>query len=638
MRQSHTSKLDLSQIPKVVCALDLETTGKDVNRAELAVAGLKVYTWDVQRESHLPGPYEHYAPTDLPALQQRLDELPGPIIGHNIFGFDYQVLRRYLNVEHLIEKSADTLHFLYEQDGGGEDGTRYSLDQLAKENLGEGKKAKAKTIPKLIKEGKLDEVLAYNERDCDLSFRIWWKMVSERHISAGEAWDDDGEFFEVTYNLGEKDINVLTCATPRFTYTAWATQLERDGWIVMPPQEVKRREKERERQRKEAWEAARTREQAMREFIAQHLRDDIPRKFADIPPSGFLEDPDGPQASFRLEEARALLMRAGLPKSVWAEEVVRQLLRGRFVHPARLVIAGRPDDLEGRAETMKSILAALAADGYTPHYHADSEPDGDAISLDGPPPTFAEQHVIRMQERYDELEAMYPDDPNIQVLRLPLAEDFHFAYTRAMRGLRGDGYIVFQDGSYVLDIDEIDLFELQPKVLTSEERTALDAYIQDHPNECTEPSTSEARADLEASIGEVENMELYMNAMFRKGHHHQNPLDGKLIINLKWPAEQDGKDETTIAASPNVIQGHTLTTGDYIIYRIGEPTPANPDAPAQPVLEKKSGIPMLGYVGEVIDFTDTRIVIWSSWENARYHVRPSDVVLIGKEKRGTNTA
>ena len=69
-----------------------------------------------------------------------------------------------------------------------------------------------------------------------------------------------------------------------------------------------------------------------------------------------------------------------------------------------------------------------------------------------------------------------------------------------------------------------------------------------------------------------------------------------------------------------------------IIYRVGEPTPANPDAPAQPVLEKKSGIPMLGYGGEVIDFTDTRIVIWSGWENARYYVRPSDVVLIGKEK------
>ena len=565
MRQSHASKLDLSQVPKVVCALDLETTGKDANRAELAVAGLKVYTWDAQREGYLPGPYEHYAPTDLPALQQRLDELPGPIIGHNIFGFDYQVLRRYINVQHLIEKSADTLHFLYEQDGGGEDGTRYSLDQLAKENLGEGKKAKASTIPKLIKEGKLDEVLACNERDCDLSFRIWWKMVSERHISAGEAWDDDGEFFEVTYNLGEKDINVLTCATPRFTYTAWATQLERDGWIVMPPQEAKRRTKERERQRIEAQEVVNRRHSAMQEFIKQHLRDDIPRKFAQ-------SNSDNTPASSRLvEEARALLGRAGLPRTAWAEDVICRLLQGeKYVSPARLELAGRPDNPEERIELIKSILAALADDGYKPCYYTGYDnPDDDAISLADPPPkppTFAEQHVSRMQERYEELEALYgPADLEIQVLRLPLAADFHFAHSMAMRSLRGDGYILFQDGSYVLDTDKIDLFELQPKVLTSEEKAVLDAYIQDHPDECTEVPTSEERADLEASTSEDE-MEFNrpdMNAMFRKARH--DPFVGKKIVNLKRMAGQDSKDETTIAASPNTIQGHTLTKGDYII-------------------------------------------------------------------------
>lgn len=51
--------------------------------------------------------------TDFLALQQRLDSLLGPIIGHNLFNFDYLVLRRHLNLEHIVEKSADTLHFLY---------------------------------------------------------------------------------------------------------------------------------------------------------------------------------------------------------------------------------------------------------------------------------------------------------------------------------------------------------------------------------------------------------------------------------------------------------------------------------------------------------------------------------------------
>src|SRR5262249_30553711 len=115
MRKSRTSKLDQPQVPKVVCVLDLETSGKDAlkpDRADLAVVGLKVYTWDAQKKNYLPGPYEHYAPTDFTALQKRLDGLPGPIVGHNIFNFDYLVLRRHLNLEHIVGKSADTLHFL----------------------------------------------------------------------------------------------------------------------------------------------------------------------------------------------------------------------------------------------------------------------------------------------------------------------------------------------------------------------------------------------------------------------------------------------------------------------------------------------------------------------------------------------
>jgi hypothetical protein len=132
MTTPHGKPLALEQsqfkFPEVVCALDLETSGKDAlkpDRADLAVVGLKVYIWDEQEHSYPPGHYEHYAPTEFLALQQRLDELPGPIIGHNLFNFDYLILRRHLNLEHIVEKTVDTLHFLYEQGGGGEDGSLY---------------------------------------------------------------------------------------------------------------------------------------------------------------------------------------------------------------------------------------------------------------------------------------------------------------------------------------------------------------------------------------------------------------------------------------------------------------------------------------------------------------------------------
>ncbi len=486
MKRSSASKPNLPKLPEVVFALDVETSGKDAFKADLAVVGLKAYTWDMRRKAYLPGPYEHYAPTDFQALQQRLDDLPGPIIGHNIFNFDYLVLRCHLNLEHILEKSADTLHFLYEQDGGGEDGSLYSLDKLAKENFGEGKTVKASTIPKLLKEGKLAEVLAYNERDCDLTFRIWWKMVSERHISVGEVWSDSGfegdyELSELTYDLEEKDISVLICATPRFTYTTWVEQLERDGWIVMPPRERKLREKERERQRKEAWEAASKRNHAMREFIEQHLRDDIPRKFAQPKPS------DTPASPDLVEEARALLGRTGLPGSAWAEEVVCRLLQGeKYVRPAKLELAGYPDNSEGRAEAVKGILVALAADGYMPRYHAYSEPDGDAITLDRPPPTFAEQYVKRTRERYSELDALF-GTAGLEFEVIRVASNVHSAYTDAMNSLRGDDYVVFEDGSYVFDSDEIDIHKLQPKMLSSEEKAVLEAYLQDPPAEFSVP-------------------------------------------------------------------------------------------------------------------------------------------------------
>jgi len=474
MGRSFATNLDVSLLPKTVSSLDLETSGKDVRKAKLGVAGLKVYTWDEQRKEYLPGPYEHYAPTDLLALQQRLDALSGPIIGHYLFDFDYQILRRDLNLEHIIEKSVDTLHFLYEQDGGGEEGFLYGLDKLAQENFGEGKMQKASTIPKLLKDGKLAEVLVYNERDCDLTFRIWWKMVSERSISAGEARDDEGELFEVTYDLNEKDICVLTCATPRFTYITWVEQLERDGWIVMPPPVRKKREEAREQKEVEAREAASKRDRAMREFIEQRLRDDIPRKFAQ-------SDANGTSAPLSLEDARAFIQRAGLPESAWSGEVVYQLLLGKRIHPAKLELAGSPGDPEVLVGLMKGILGALANDGYQPRYSAYGEYTDDAVSLAGPPPppsTLAEQYVSGMHKRYYELHALF-GEAGIEFEVQHMASDIHPAYMDAMNVLWGDGHVVFEDGSYVLDTEEIGLFQLQPKMLTGEEKGELESYIQD---------------------------------------------------------------------------------------------------------------------------------------------------------------
>lgn len=577
MSRLSAKALDLSTLPKVVCVLDLETSGPHAikpDRADLAVVGLKVYTWDEQQKCYLAGSYEHYAPTDFSALQQRLDELPGPIVGHNLFNFDYRVLRRHLNLGQILEKSADTLHLLYEMGGGGEEGFLHSLDMLAKENLGEGKKAKASTIPKLLKEGKLAEVLTYNERDCDLTFRLWWKMVSERHISTDKVSYEDEFPEEIAYNLEDEEVSVITCATPRFTYTTWSEQLERDGWIVMPPEERRRREKEHEQQWKEAREAADKRSSTMREFIKQHLRDDIPRKFTQ-------SDSDDPSASLNVEEAQAFLTRADLPKTPWAAEVVYRLLRGKHIHPARLELAGRPDDSESLTKLMKDILGALADDGYEPRYSAYGEPGSDSVSLAGPPPrprTLAEQHVDQLRERYFEMEALFgPESIECQSIPRNMAYNVHFAYTDAMNILRGHGHFVFQDESYVLDTQRTDLFQLQPQVLTSEERRDLEAYLQDPPAEFSVPLT--VPQHVEAGGHDLalhrRNAELSQGVLFHvscscgwQSEPDALEIDARASGTLHVVKARRQKDERAVLR----FKEHTLT-----VVRVNDAMPFRPD-------------------------------------------------------------
>jgi hypothetical protein len=173
-------------------------------------------------------------------------------------------------------------------------------------------------------------------------------------------------------------------------------------------------------------------------------------------------------------------------------EVVYQLLQGKHIYPARLEFAGRPGNAEHLVELMKDIIGALANDGYQPRYSAYGDLNNDAVSLAGPPPpplTLAEQYVSGMRERYYELNAMF-GEAGIEFEVQHMASSVHPAFMDAMNVLRGDGYVVFEDGSYVLDTEEIGLFQLQPKMLTSEERGELEAYIQDSHFEFTVPRPS----------------------------------------------------------------------------------------------------------------------------------------------------
>lgn len=121
--------------------------------------------------------------------------------------------------------------------------------------------------------------------------------------------------------------------------------------------------------------------------------------------------------------------------------------------------------------------------------------------------------------------------------------------------------------------------------------------------------------------------ELDVNAVPRKTI--RNPFIGKDIYYLEPLAREENGAATP--TSPDIIQGRKLAKGDYITFRTGEPTSANPDARPLPVRppEKKH---IRGYIGKVIRFTDTRIVVQTIGEKALYYVRSGDVTTIAKKK------
>jgi hypothetical protein len=125
-------------LPKRICILDIETEEtkfKSPEKSKLAFVGIKVFTlhngryYPHKHEYYLPkqislcfntenanvSVHKHkcYPPNQISVLERFLKEFSGIIIGHNILQFDYRVLRSLISLEGVVEKTVDTLAFLY---------------------------------------------------------------------------------------------------------------------------------------------------------------------------------------------------------------------------------------------------------------------------------------------------------------------------------------------------------------------------------------------------------------------------------------------------------------------------------------------------------------------------------------------
>lgn len=187
-------------LPKQVCVLDLETeklVAGDLGKMPLAFVG--TMTYELRDGRYCPSPHQLFLPDELEGLESLLRDLEGLMLGHNILNFDYEVLKPRMSFQGMAEKTVDTLGFLYEKriteplwsPMSSDSLEGLSLDNLAQKNLGRGKVISGRSIPKMWREGRKEEVIAYNKEDLILTFSLWHYMVEGQMVVIREQDEAD---------------------------------------------------------------------------------------------------------------------------------------------------------------------------------------------------------------------------------------------------------------------------------------------------------------------------------------------------------------------------------------------------------------------------------------------------------------
>ena len=131
---------------------EVEGGWSNIARFGLAVA----VTWDAEKH------YRRWFEPDVKALIGELGQFQR-IVSFNGDRFDFEVLRGYHPVDHLLQKSFDLLVDLQRRLG-----FRVKLDDLARETLGYQKTGNGLEIVQWWREGRTEEVCTYCENDVKL--------------------------------------------------------------------------------------------------------------------------------------------------------------------------------------------------------------------------------------------------------------------------------------------------------------------------------------------------------------------------------------------------------------------------------------------------------------------------------------
>ncbi|MBU1598835.1 ribonuclease H-like domain-containing protein [bacterium] len=134
-----------------------ETGGK---KEDLLVSCAVAFAEDTQS-------FIHFRDTQVEELIENLFSA-SLVVGFNLLGFDYYVLRPYTEKDLFSLPTLDLMKELQQ-----ELGFRLSLDHLAKENLGKRKKGSGLDAIKWYREGKIDKLLEYCEHDVQITRELY---------------------------------------------------------------------------------------------------------------------------------------------------------------------------------------------------------------------------------------------------------------------------------------------------------------------------------------------------------------------------------------------------------------------------------------------------------------------------------
>ncbi len=111
--------------------------------------------------------FHRYTEADVAALVRDL-QAADLVVGFNLFGFDYPVVMRYTDVDLSKLPTVDMMLELQKQLG-----FRVSLDSVAAATLGVGKSADGLQAVRWWKEGRLEDIFTYCEKDVEVTRRVY---------------------------------------------------------------------------------------------------------------------------------------------------------------------------------------------------------------------------------------------------------------------------------------------------------------------------------------------------------------------------------------------------------------------------------------------------------------------------------